>query len=424
MHPVDNNINITGMKILVINSGSSSIKYQLFDMDKNAVLAKGIVEKIGMIGSFLKNTRDDGDEVKLEGDIVDHQAGIEYMLGVLISAKHGSLNSLDEIDAVGHRVVHGGETFKGSVLINDKVIKKMEEVAELAPLHNPPNLKGIYAVTDLLPDVPQVGVFDTSFHQTMPDYAYMYAIPYSLYKKYGLRRYGFHGTSHRYVSRRACKILNVDIKQQKIITCHLGNGASITAIKKGKSVDTSMGLTPVEGMIMGTRSGDLDLGVLTFIMNKEEIGVQSANTLINKHSGMLGISGVSSDMREVEKAAETGNKRAKLALKMYSYRIKKYIGAYSAAMGGVDMIVFTGGIGENDTYIREKACKNMEFLGIEINRAKNRSTRGKEDIISSNESSVTVMVIPTNEELVIAEDTLEIVSSLKKESAKASKPAE
>ncbi len=402
------------MKILVINSGSSSIKYQLFDMEKSSVIAKGIVEKIGMLGSFLKNTRDDGDEVKLEGEIVDHQAGIEYMLGVLISKKHGSLQSLEEIDAVGHRVVHGGETFKGSVLINEKVIKKMEEVAELAPLHNPPNLKGIYAVSELLPNVPQVGVFDTSFHQTMPDYAYMYAIPYSLYKKYGLRRYGFHGTSHRYVSRRACQILNVEINKQKIITCHLGNGASITAIKKGKSVDTSMGLTPVEGMIMGTRSGDLDLGVLTFIMNKEEIGVQSANTLVNKHSGMLGISGVSSDMREIEKAAEAGNDRAKLALKMYSYRIKKFIGAYCAAMGGMNVIVFTGGIGENDSYTREKACKNMEFLGIRIDKLKNKNARGKEAIISTEDSEVTVMVIPTNEELVIAEDTLEIVSKLKK----------
>ncbi|MBR9999471.1 MAG: acetate kinase [Cyclobacteriaceae bacterium] len=402
------------MKILVINSGSSSIKYQLFDMEKRTVLAKGIVEKIGMLGSFLKNTRNDGDEVKLEGEIVDHQAGIEYMLGVLISKKHGSLNSLDELNAVGHRVVHGGETFKGSVLITDKVIRKMEEVAELAPLHNPPNLKGIYAVSGLMPKIPQAGIFDTAFHQTMPEYAYMYAIPYSLYKKYGLRRYGFHGTSHRYVSRTACKILEVDIKKQKIITCHLGNGASITAIKNGKSVDTSMGLTPVEGMIMGTRSGDLDLGVLTFIMDKEEIGVQSANTLINKHSGMLGISGVSSDMREIQKAAAEGNERAMLAMKMYSYRIKKYIGAYCAAMGGMDIIVFTGGIGENDTFTREDVCSHMEFLGIRIDKGKNNTTRGTEAIISTRDSMVTVMVIPTNEELVIAEDTLEIVSNLKK----------
>lgn len=402
------------MKILVINSGSSSIKYQLFDMDKTTVLAKGIVEKIGMHGSFLKNTRNDGDEVKLEGEIVDHQAGIEYMLGVLISKKHGSLKSLDELNAVGHRVVHGGETFKGSVLITDEVIRKMEEVAELAPLHNPPNLKGIYAVTELMPRVPQAGIFDTAFHQTMPEYAYMYAIPYSLYKKYGLRRYGFHGTSHRYVSKKACAMLNADFQKQRIITCHLGNGASITAIKNGKSVDTSMGLTPVEGMIMGTRSGDLDLGVLTFIMNKEEIGVQAANTLINKHSGMLGISGVSSDMREIEKAAADGNERAELALQMYSYRIKKYIGAYCAAMGGMDIVVFTGGIGENDTTTREKACENMEFLGIRMDKEKNSVTRGKDAIISSPDSKVTVVVIPTNEELVIAQDTMEIISDIKK----------
>jgi len=402
------------MKILIINSGSSSIKYQLFDMEEHAVLAKGSVEKIGMLGSFLKNHRNDGDVVKLEGEIVDHQAGIEYMLGVLTSQDHGSLKSLEDINAVGHRVVHGGEKFKESVLISDKVISKMEEVAELAPLHNPPNLKGIYAVSELLPDVPQVGVFDTSFHQTMPDYAYMYAIPYSLYKKYGLRRYGFHGTSHRFVSNRACSLLNTELKKQKIITCHLGNGASITAIKHGKSVDTSMGLTPVEGMIMGTRSGDLDLGVLTFIMNKEEIGVQSANTLINKHSGLLGVSGISSDMREVEKAAEEGNKRALLAIKMYSYRIKKYIGAYCAAMGGMNIVVFTGGIGENDTLTREKTCSNMEFLGIKIDREKNKNTKGKEDIISAKNSKVTVMVIPTNEELVIAQDTLEIISKIGK----------
>lgn len=397
------------MKVLVINSGSSSIKYQLLDMDQTVVLAKGIIEKIGMQGSFLKNIRSDGDEVKLIGEIVDHQAGIEYMLGVLISANHGSLKSLDELDAVGHRVVHGGETFKRSVLISDQVIRKIEEVADLAPLHNPPNLKGIYAVKELMPHLPQVCVFDTAFHQTMPDYAYMYAIPYSLYKKYGLRRYGFHGTSHKYVANRACEILNMDLKNCNIITCHLGNGASITAVKNGQSVDTSMGLTPVEGMIMGTRSGDLDLGVLTFIMNKEEIGVQAANTLINKHSGMLGISGVSSDMREIEKTAAAGNERARLALKMYSYRIKKYIGAYSATMGGVNIIVFTGGIGENDVNTRYDACSNMEFLGIDIDTEKNMKTKGVEGLITTNNSKVKIMVIPTNEELVIARDTVDVL---------------
>jgi len=397
------------MKILIINSGSSSIKYQLLDMNKKEVLTKGTIEKIGMQGAFLLNTRNDGDEVKLIGEIVDHQAGIEYLLGALISKDHGSLKSLDELDAVGHRVVHGGETFKGNVLINDKVIQKIEEVAELAPLHNPPNLKGIYAIKELMPNLAQVGVFDTAFHQTMPEYAYMYAIPYSLYKKYGLRRYGFHGTSHKYVSHRACELLKVPLNKQRIITCHLGNGASITAVKFGISVDTSMGLTPVEGMIMGTRSGDLDLGVLTFIMNKEEIGVASANTLINKHSGMLGISGVSSDMREVKEAALDGNRRAKLALKMFSYRIKKYIGAYCAAMGGMDIVVFTGGIGENDRSTRMEVCENMEFLGIKMDKERNNSVRKKEGIISSDDSLVKVIVISTNEELVIAEDTMDIL---------------
>ena len=403
------------MIVLIINSGSSSIKYQLFEIKKKTLLAKGSVEKIGMQGSFLHNIRNDGDEVKLEGEIVDHQAGIEYIFGVLISKKHGSISSLDDVNAIGHRVVHGGETFKGSVLIDDDVIKKIEEVAELAPLHNPPNLKGIYAVKYLLPDIPQVAVFDTAFHQTMPDYAYMYAIPYSLYKKYGLRRYGFHGTSHKYVSQKACEMLNVDIEKQRIITCHLGNGASVTAIKHGKSVDTSMGLTPVEGMIMGTRSGDLDLGVLTFIMNKEEIRVQEANTLINKHSGMLGISGISSDMREVQKAAAEGHKRSALALKMYSYRIKKYLGAYCAAMEGIDIVVFTGGIGENDITTRYEACKDMEFLGIDIDKGENdKIVHGKQGVISKEGSKVKVVVIPTNEELVIAQETVRILNHGKK----------
>lgn len=395
------------MIILIINSGSSSIKYQLFDIEKKELMARGLVEKIGMQGSFLHNTRNDGDQVKLTGEIVDHQAGIEYILGVLISEKHGSIKSLDDIDAVGHRVVHGGEKFKGSVVIDNEVIRKIEEVAELAPLHNPPNLKGIYAVRNLLPELSQVAVFDTAFHQSMPDFAYMYAIPYSLYKKYGLRRYGFHGTSHKYVSEKACNLLGVDIKTRKIISCHLGNGASIAAIKYGQSVDTSMGLTPVEGMIMGTRSGDLDLGVLTFIMNKEEIRVQEANTLINKHSGLLGISGISSDMREVQEAAASGNKRAELALKMYSYRIKKYLGAYCAAMNGIDIIVFTGGIGENDYHTRDQACCDMECLGIKLDREKNgEMIKGKEGIISSADSNITIVVIPTNEELVIAEETM------------------
>ncbi len=398
------------MKILVLNCGSSSIKYQLFEMTSKDVLSKGIVEKIGMHGSFLKNTRHDGDKVKLTGEIIDHQAGIEYVLGVMISKEHGCIKNINEINAVGHRVVHGAEEFNSSVKITDAVIKKMEECVDLAPLHNPPNLKGIYAMQQLLPDVPQVGVFDTAFHQTMPEEAYMYAIPYSLYEKYGIRRYGFHGTSHRFVSKRACEILSVDYFKQKIITCHLGNGASIAAIKNGESVDTSMGLTPVEGLMMGTRCGDLDLGVLTYIMQKEEIGLAATNTLINKHSGVLGVSGVSSDMREVEEAVENGNKRAKLALDIYNYRIRKYIGAYAAAMGGVDIIVYTGGIGENADTTRAGVSKDFEYLGLEFDFEKNKGIRGEEIVLSKENSKVVAMIVPTDEELVIAQDTLEIIS--------------
>ncbi|MCX6325889.1 MAG: acetate kinase [Bacteroidia bacterium] len=397
------------MKILVLNCGSSSIKYQLIDMNSSIVLAKGIVEKIGLKGSFLKNERFDGDKVKLEGEILDHQSGIEYILGLMISKKRGVIKGLNEIDAIGHRVVHGGETFHGSCYLDDITIKGIEDCADLAPLHNPANLKGIYAMKMLLPEVPQVGVFDTSFHQTMPDYSFMYALPYSLYKKYGIRRYGFHGTSHSYVSKRACEILNLDYNTQKIITCHLGNGASITAINKGKSMDTSMGLTPVEGLIMGTRSGDIDAGALTLIMEKEEIDHSSLNTLLNKHSGLLGISGISSDMREIESAAARGDERAALSVKMFDYRVKKYIGAYAAAMGGVHIVVFTGGIGENGWETRENICSDLEFLGIELDKNKNTGVRSKETVISKDGSLVTVIVVPTNEELVIASDTRYIV---------------
>ena len=397
------------MKILVLNCGSSSIKYQLFDMVSGTVLAKGIVEKIGLKGSFLKNERFDGDKVKLEGEILDHQTGIEYLLGLMVSKKRGVIKSLNEIDAVGHRLVHGGERFQGSCFLDDETIKGVEDCSDLAPLHNPANLKGIYAMKTVLPNVPQVGVFDTSFHQTMPDYTFMYALPYSLYKKYGIRRYGFHGTSHSYVSKRACEILKKEYSSLKIITCHLGNGASITAIKDGKSLDTSMGLTPVEGLIMGTRSGDVDAGALTLIMEKEEIDYASLNTLLNKHSGMLGISGISSDMREVESAAEEGDERAILSLKMYEYRVKKYIGAYAAAMGGVDLLVFTGGIGENASETRENICKDFEYMGLEFDKEINSGVRSKELVISKKESRVIVMVIPTNEEFVIASETQEIV---------------
>jgi len=399
------------MKILILNCGSSSIKYQLFEIEHEELLAKGIVERIGLDGSFIKNERNDGDKIKLEVEIPNHQVGIKYILEMLINKKHGSISGFGEINAVGHRLVHGGEKFKSSVLITDEVIQKMEECIDLAPLHNPPNLKGIYSMKDLLPDVPQVGVFDTAYHQSMPEHAFMYAIPYSLYKKYGIRKYGFHGTSHRYVSQRACEILNLDYSKQKIITCHLGNGASVAAIKYGKSVDTSMGLTPVEGLIMGTRTGDMDLGVMFYIMNKEEIGTQAANTLVNKQSGVLGISGVSSDMREIEKAAGEGNKRAQLALDMYHYRVRKYIGAYAAVMGGFDILVFTGGIGENGPETREEICKDFEFLGLEFDPEKNKGKRGEEVIISKEDSKVKVLVVPTNEELVIAQDTYEICAS-------------
>jgi acetate kinase len=400
------------MKILVLNCGSSSIKYQLFDIGSGSVLAKGIVEKIGLKGSFLKNERFDGDKVKLEGEILDHQSGIEFLLGLLISERRGVIKSLSEINAVGHRLVHGGELFQGSCYLDEVTIKGVEDCSDLAPLHNPANLKGIYAMKNLLPDVPQVGVFDTSFHQTMPDYSFMYALPYSLYKKYGIRRYGFHGTSHSYVSKRACEILKVDYQSKKIITCHLGNGASITAIKGGKSVDTSMGLTPVEGLIMGTRSGDVDAGALTLIMEKEEIDYSSLNTLLNKHSGVLGISGISSDMREVEAAAAEGEERAILSLKMYQYRVKKYIGAYAAAMGGVDILIFTGGIGENSPDDREKMCEDMEFMGLEFDKKLNEGVRGKELVISKKDSRVTVMIVPTNEEWVIASETRDIVEQM------------
>ena len=402
------------MKILVLNCGSSSIKYQLFNMaDADwSVLAAGVVEKIGLKGSFLKHQKEDNEKVLLEGEILDHQTGIDYILGVLVSERHGCISNLEEIDAVGHRVVHGGEEFNSSVFITNDVVRKMEECIDLAPLHNPPNLKGIEAITQLLPSVPQCGVFDTAFHQTMPKEAYMYAIPQSLYKKYGIRRYGFHGTSHRYVSKRACEILGVDYKTQKVISCHLGNGASICAIKNGESVDTSMGFTPLEGLVMGTRAGDLDLGAVTYIMDKELIGTRSASVLFNKHSGMLGLTGISSDMREIESAAAEGHDGAQLGLQIYDYRIKKYIGSYAAAMGGVDIVIFTGGIGENGDSTRAGVCEGLEFIGIEVDPKINKGLRGEEMVISPEGNKTKVMVVPTNEELVIALDTKEIVEEL------------
>jgi len=401
------------MKILVLNCGSSSIKYQFFSLATNSLIAKGIVEKIGMKGSFLKHEKEDGQKVLFEGEILDHKIGIEYILGVLSSAKHGCIKHLEEINAVGHRVVHGGELFTESKLVNEAVIAALEKYTELAPLHNPPNLKGIYGIQSLIPSIPQVAVFDTAFHTSMPKHAYMYAIPYALYKKYGIRRYGFHGTSHRYVSTRACEMLGVPCKGLKIITCHLGNGASVCAIKDGVSVDTSMGFTPLEGLIMGSRSGDVDMGAVSFIMDKEKIGTESASTLFNKHSGLLGISGLSSDMREIREAASNGDERCMLAIKMFDYRVKKYIGSYAAAMGGIDVLIFTGGVGENSDVNRSGICEGLEFLGIDIDEQVNAGLRGQESIISKKEARVKVMVVPTNEELMIAIDTQRIIEGHK-----------
>lgn len=400
------------MKILVLNCGSSSIKYKLFDMESKTVIAQGGIEKIGLKGSFLKFPLPNGDKVILEGEILEHQSGIEYILGVLTSEKYGCIKSLDEIDAVGHRVVHGGEIFNKSALVTDEMIAKVVECIDLAPLHNPPNLAGIYAVKELMGDIPQVGVFDTAFHQTMESMSYMYGLPYSLYEKYAIRRYGFHGTSHRYVSARACEILGVPYEDQRIISAHLGNGGSLAAIKDGKSFDTSMGMTPVEGLLMGTRSGDVDAGIISYIMEKENIGPQAVSTLVNKHSGMLGISGVSSDMREVQAAMRAGNERAKLAFDMFEYRIKKYIGSYAAALSGLDILIFTGGIGENHAISREIICGDLGFMGIELDKEKNNAAIGEEGIISSANSKVTVMVVPTDEEFMIASDTMSIVSNL------------
>ena len=397
------------MKILVLNCGSSSIKYKLFDMTTKEVLAQGGIEKIGLVGSFLKLTLPNGEKKILEKDIPEHTAGIEFILNTLVSPEYGAIKSLDEINAVGHRMVHGGERFSESVLLNKEVLDAFTACNDLAPLHNPANLKGVNAVSAILPNVPQVGVFDTAFHQTMPDYAYMYAIPYELYEKYGVRRYGFHGTSHRYVSQRVCEFLGVDPKGKKIITCHIGNGGSISAIKDGKCIDTSMGLTPLEGLVMGTRSGDIDAGAVTFIMEKEGLNATGVSNLLNKKSGVLGISGVSSDMRELEAAVAAGNPKAILAEKMYFYRIKKYIGAYAAALGGVDIILFTGGVGENQANCRSEVCEGLEFMGVKIDLEKNK-VRGEEAVISADDSKVTVAVIPTDEELMIASDTLAIPS--------------
>jgi acetate kinase len=398
------------MNILVLNCGSSSIKYQLFDMNESArVLAKGLLERIGLTDGILTHKPTGKDPYKVVLDIPDHTVGINMVMDALVNPVHGVIKSISEIKAVGHRVAHGGENFKESVLIDNDVKRDIENCAELAPLHNPAHLKGILSCEKLLPGIPQVAVFDTSFHQTMPDYAYMYAIPYEYYEKYRIRKYGFHGTSHRFVAEKACRMLGMDLYNSKIITCHLGNGASITAIENGKSIDTSMGFTPVDGLIMGTRTGEIDPGVLLYLADKEELSVSGVNNLINKKSGVAGISQLSSDMRDLEIAANEGNPKALLALNMYAYKIKKFIGAYVAAMNGIDLLIFTAGVGENDFNARKMICTGMEYLGIEINPEVNHGVKGKDLVISTPSSKVKVMVVTTDEEFVIASDTKLIV---------------
>ncbi len=401
------------MKILVLNCGSSSIKYQMMDTDTKIALAKGLVDRIGMSGALLKHQRSDGDSITISGEILDHTIAIEYVLAVLLSPNHGVIKNKSEIDAVGHRVVHGSETFASSVLVSNEVMRELQANIELAPLHNPHNISGILACQRHLPETPQVGVFDTAFHQKMPSHAYLYGIPYELYKKHKIRRYGFHGTSHYFVSQRAAELLGKPIEDLKIITCHLGNGCSMAAVKGGISVDTTMGFTPLEGLLMGSRCGDLDPQIILFIMGKEGLTKAEAETLLNKHSGLLGLSGASSDMREIESEMEAGDKKCKNAFDVFTYRVKKYIGSYAAAMGGLDAVVFTGGIGENSTNVRSAVCSDMEFLGITIDEEKNNSKSKEKDIAKDN-ASVKVLVVPTNEELVIALDTDRIVKELKK----------
>ncbi len=400
------------MKILVLNSGSSSVKYKLIDTETEKSLAEGGVEKIGLPDGFLKYKRKDGSKAIVELGKTDHKGSIEAILKMLTDPMEGCIKNYAEIEAVGHRVVHGGEKFSASVLIDDAVKAKVRECYDIAPLHNPANMVGIEAIEALMPGVPQVGVFDTAFHQTMPAKSFMYAIPYKFYKEDGVRRYGFHGTSHRYVSQRVCEILGVDIKTQRIITCHVGNGGSITAVEFGRSIDTSMGLTPTEGLMMGTRVGDIDPGALTYLMTKHNLSAEQLQKIINKESGVLGVTGISSDMREIEAAVNAGDERAKLALDMYEQRILKYVGAYAAEMGGVDIIVFTGGVGENQVGVRENVCAPLAFMGVEIDRELNARTHGTETVISTPTSKVKVVVVPTDEELMIARDTRDIVSKL------------
>ncbi len=395
------------MKVLVINAGSSSLKYQLINTDNNGVIAKGLCERIGIEGSKLTHKPAGKDEAIITEPMNTHADAIKLVIGALVDKNHGVISSMDEIEAVGHRVVHGGEEFAGSVIIDDAVKAALEKCAELAPLHNPANITGIKACEEVMPGIKQVGVFDTAFHQTMPKKAYIYGIPYELYEKYKIRRYGFHGTSHKYVSMRAAEMLGKDIKDLKIITCHLGNGSSVAAVDGGKSVDTSMGFTPLAGTLMGTRSGDIDPAILPFVMAKLGIDAKKMDQMLNKESGVLGVSGVSSDFRDLEAAADAGNERAQLAMDMFIYAIKRYIGYYAAAMGGVDVIVFTAGVGENNGIMRAAMTEGLEFMGVKINEEENKK-RGELDITGEG-ARVKTLVIPTNEELMIALETKALV---------------
>ena len=397
------------MKILVLNCGSSSIKYALYNMDDRSVMTSGGAERVGLDNAFVKVKLANGEKKQIMHDIPEHTEGVKFIFSLLTDPEIGVIKDLKEIDAVGHRMVHGGEKFNKSVVLTDEVLKVFEECSDLAPLHNPANLKGVNAVSELMPGLPQVGVFDTAFHQTMPAKAYMYAIPYELYDKYAIRRYGFHGTSHRYVSKRVCEFLGVKPEEKRVITCHIGNGGSVAAVENGKCIDTTMGLTPLEGVMMGTRSGDIDGGAVSFIQKKLGLDADGISNLLNKKSGLFGITGISSDMREIDAAAKNGDEKARLALDMYFYRIKKYVGAYAAAMGGTDIIVFTAGVGENQANMREEVCRDMEWMGVKLDNEKNATVHGEETIISAPDSKVTVVVVPTHEELMIATDTMELL---------------
>lgn len=396
------------MKILVLNCGSSSIKYALYNMDDKSVMTSGGAERVGLDNAFVKVKLANGEKKQIMHDIPEHTEGVKFIFSLLTDPEIGVIKDLSEIDAVGHRMVHGGEKFNQSVVLTDEVLKAFEECNDLAPLHNPANLKGVNAVKELMPGLPQVGVFDTAFHQTMPAKAYLYAVPYELYEKYGVRRYGFHGTSHRYVSARALEFLGMQAEGTKVITAHIGNGGSLAAVVDGKCVDTTMGLTPLEGVMMGTRSGDIDGGAITFIQKKLGLDADGMSNLLNKKSGVFGLCGYT-DMRDVENSAKAGEEKAVIAQQSYFYRIKKYVGAYAAAMGGCDVLVFTAGVGENQTSMREAVCEDMEFMGIKIDKKKNATIRGEEAVISTPDSKVKVVVIPTDEELMIATDTMSLL---------------